>query len=90
MGVDVQQSSLWWVVVGWTSRFDGYVLDYSVSPDQRRRNVVLSDLPVKFADKYPGHSETEAIYQGLCDFSTELLGRSWKRDDGAELALIAS
>lgn len=97
MHIDVQQSSLWWMVCAWSTRFDGYVLDYGIWPDQgSRRYVTLRDIKRTLEDaaaeaarakgeKVPGLEGS--IYHAIDVLSSDLLTREWRREDGAMLRI---
>lgn len=87
---DVQQESIWWIVVAWAEGFkSGAVVDYGTYPEQpepyftkyqiRRK---LSDLPgLKAAD------ETARVYAGVRAVSDALLGRSFPAHGGGEMRI---
>jgi hypothetical protein len=85
--IDVQGSSLWWVIVAWTEGFNGQILDYGVFPKQGGRAYTLRTLMRTFETVYPGYSEEESIYKALTELGEILANRRWKRDDGAELSI---
>lgn len=82
--VDVQQAALYWLAVAWADDFTGYVLAYGTYPDQQRPYFTLRDVRRTLADLHPGGLEA-AIHAGLEALTAELLGRPWRRDDGADL-----
>jgi hypothetical protein len=93
--IDVQESSLWWTVVAWSTRFDGYVLDYGIWPEQgSKRYITLRDVKRTMMDaaaasardkgeKVPGLEG--AIYFGLDTLTNTILSREWRREDGSML-----
>lgn len=83
--VDVQKDALYWAACAWQEDFTGFVLDYGSYPDQRVGYFALRDLRVTLADRHPGGGVEAAIYAGLAALTADLLGRSWRRDDGAEM-----
>ncbi|MBI5940549.1 MAG: phage terminase large subunit family protein [Caulobacterales bacterium] len=85
--IDVQQKALFWVVCGWSDDFTGYVLDYGTWPDQRRSYFTLRDLRLTMAAAAQTAGLEGQIYAGLDATTSQLLGRRWRRDDGAELAI---
>jgi phage terminase large subunit GpA-like protein len=85
--IDVQQKTLFWVVCAWEDDFTGYVLDYGTWPDQRRPYFTLRDLRITLASVTKGAGVEGAIYAGLEACVGDLLGRRWRRDDGAALAI---
>jgi hypothetical protein len=85
--IDVQQKALFWVVCAWDADFTGVVLDYGTWPDQRRQYFTLRDLRITMAAATKGAGLEGQIYAGLEQLTGTLLGRRWRRDDGAELAI---
>ncbi len=85
--IDVQANLLFWVVAGWESDFTGYVLDYGTCPDQKRMYFTLRDARLTLAGVTGAAGLEGAIYAGLEAHTTELLGRVWRRDDGADLRI---
>lgn len=88
--VDVQGEALFWIAVAWDSKsFAGHVVDYGVYPDQPTRQFELAKLRVKLSDvfKKGTHPEYGArVFAGLEALKPKLTDRTWKREDGAELA----
>jgi len=90
-GLDVQQSSLWYVVIAWQPNFTGYILDYGVWPKQNRRVFTLRDVaegPSNLAAKYPKRGIDGAIYAGLEELVPLLLNREYVKVGGAGLMRI--
>jgi hypothetical protein len=85
--VDVHESCLMFTAVAWEATFAGYLLDYGAFPDQQRSYFVLRDAQKTLALRYPGAALEGRIYAGLEELVDELLGRVWRRDDGAELRI---
>ena len=85
--IDVQQKLLFYVVCAWEDDFTGYVVDYRTYPDQRRSYFTLRDATRTLAVAAKGTGLEGAIYAGLESLTGELLGRHWRRDDGAELRI---
>jgi len=85
--IDVQGSLLYWLVTAWEDDFTGYVLDYGTFPDQKAPYFTLLDAPNKLANAIPGTGLEGQIYGGLERLTDRLAGRTWRRDDGAELKL---
>jgi len=89
--IDVQQYSLWWVVVAWKTNFTGHVVDYGIWPEQQRLNVTKSDVENSSASlqaKYPGRGIEGTIQAGLEDLVVWLLARNFQKSGGAGLARI--
>jgi phage terminase large subunit GpA-like protein len=87
MFIDVQGALLFWMVCGWEESFTGYILDYGAYPDQRREYFTLRDARKTLALAHPGTGQEGAIYAGLRELTERVLGRKYRRDDGAEMAI---
>lgn len=83
--VDVQGSLLYWLVAAWADDFSGDVIDYGAFPDQPRSYFQLRDANPTLATVTPNAGLEGQIYAGLDRLTAAILGRSWTRDDGAEL-----
>jgi phage terminase large subunit GpA-like protein len=87
MFIDVQGKLLFWLVAAWENDFTGYVLDYGAYPDQRRAYFTLRDAQRTLGLVAKGAGLEGAIYAGLEALAGELLGREWRREDGAYLKI---
>ncbi len=83
--IDVQQKALYWLLVGWEENFSGYVLDYGTWPDQKRRFFTLRDIRETLQLAKPDAGLEGQIYHGLENLTRQLMGRTFRREDGAEL-----
>ncbi|HNO80452.1 MAG TPA: phage terminase large subunit family protein [Phycisphaerae bacterium] len=83
MFIDVQGKALFWLVAAWESDFTGYVIDYGTEPDQQTPYFTLRDVRKTLAMKSPRAGLEGAIYAGLERLTESMLGREWRRDDGA-------
>ncbi|MFO0880726.1 MAG: terminase gpA endonuclease subunit [Gemmataceae bacterium] len=83
--IDVQGALLYWMVAGWADDFTGGVLDYGAFPDQARPYFTLRDARPALGSLLPGAGVEAVIYAGLEALTKQLLGRIWRREDGAEL-----
>ncbi|MCA9251269.1 MAG: phage terminase large subunit family protein, partial [Phycisphaerales bacterium] len=83
MFIDVQGKALFWLVAAWESDFTGYVIDYGTEPDQKTPYFTLRDVRNTLAMKSPRAGLEGAIYAGLERLTDAMLGREWRRDDGA-------
>jgi uncharacterized protein YbaA (DUF1428 family) len=83
--VDVQGSLLYWLVAAWADDFTGYVIDYGAHPDQKRSYFSLRDADPTLAKVVPNAGLEGQIYGGLQQLAARILGKSWARDDGAEM-----
>jgi hypothetical protein len=87
IGVDVQGSSLWWVVAGIGSDFRGLVLDYGVWPDQGIDYLTLSEVERTMMRVTGMRSPTAALMEGLNRLRSERLAVEYTRDDGAVMRI---
>jgi hypothetical protein len=83
--IDIQGAALYHIVAAWSDAFDGYVLDYGTYPDQKREYFTLRDVRLRLLDVAPGTGLEAAIYAGLDKLTNDILGRQWRREDGAAL-----
>ncbi len=87
MFIDVQAKLLYYVIAAWEPDFTGYVLDYGAWPDQQRGYFTLRDAQRTLARAAPGAGLEGGIYAGLDKLTALQLGKSWKREDGAQLRM---
>lgn len=87
MFIDVQASVLFFVVAAWEDDFAGYVIDYGTFPDQKRPYFTLRDARNTLTAATKAGGLEGAIYGGLESLTQDLLGREWRRDDGAMLRI---
>jgi len=85
MAVDVHDRLLYWTLVAWSAKFNGYILDYGSYPDQRKRYYTLRNATRTLGRAAPGAGSTGAIYAGLEKLTTDILTREFTRDDGAQM-----
>jgi hypothetical protein len=85
--VDVQAKLLFYVVAAWESDFTGYVIDYGTWPDQKRPYFTLRDARQTLTTATPGTGLEGSIYAGLMQLTGTLIGREWRRDDGAAMRI---
>ena len=87
MFIDVQGKALFWIVAAWESDFTGYVIDYGTEPDQKSPYFTLRDIRNTLAMKSPRSGLEGSIYAGLERLTDGMIGREWRRDDGAMLRI---
>lgn len=82
--IDVQGKCLWWTVMAWSRRFDGWAVNYGAWPEQGRRSYyTLRDIRHTLAKRYPKARGLEGqLYAGLSELADELLGREWPVEGG--------
>lgn len=85
--IDVQQDALFWAVCGWEPDFTGYVVDYGAWPQQNRSYFNYRDLRHTIAMRYPNMGTEASIMAALNEFTDNLFGRVFRRDDGAVIPL---
>lgn len=85
--VDVGQDVLFWGVAAWEPDFTGYLVDYGSWPNQNRTYFGTRDLKHTIAMRYPGMGTEASITAALKDLTNTMIGRVWKRDDGAVIPL---
>ncbi len=85
MFIDVQAKALFWLIVAWEEDFTGNVIDYGTEPDQKDPHAyfTLRDIRRTLAAAAPHAGLEGAVYAGLERLTDSMLGREWKRDDGA-------
>jgi hypothetical protein len=63
------------------------LIDYGTFPDQQRPYFTLRDAQQTLSRELGVFSLEASIYGGLERLSLNLLGREWRRDDGAQLRI---
>jgi hypothetical protein len=81
--IDVQQKLLFYVVTAWDEEFTGFVVDYGTYPDQGKGYFTLRDAHRTLERAAPRAGMEGAVYAGLEKLTEDILGREWRRDDGA-------
>ena len=85
--VDVHDDVLYWLACAWEPDFTGYVIDYGTWPHQPYSHFALSSASVTLRSIYPGTEKDGAILQGLAHLEADLLGREFRREDGAAMRI---
>jgi hypothetical protein len=85
--VDVQGEALWYVICAWGERMRGSVIAYGTWPGQADAYFSNRDIRETLSKRYPGHDQQARLRQGLIDLTNDLCGRTWLREDGAEMLL---
>jgi hypothetical protein len=83
--IDVQANLLFYLVAAWEDDFTGYIVDYGTWPDQHRPYFTLRDARLTLSVATKSNGIEGAIFGGLQSLTGNLLGREWRRDDGAML-----
>lgn len=85
--IDIQKNALYYVVMAWTMKGRGHVIDYSTFPDQKRTYFLKRQI-TKTLQKAAGTSVTnDAIYAGLESLTERLLSKVYERSDGAQFQI---
>lgn len=85
--IDVQKNVLFYVVTAWTLNGRGHVIDYGTWPDQRRINFKKRDIRFTLLEATKAEGVSEAIYAGLETLADKLLGKTFRRVDGADMTI---
>jgi len=85
--VDVQKTLLYYAVIAWRPDFTGWVVDYGAFPDQRTNNFRLNQAKKTIDSVWPGSSLEVGLTKALNETIDSLCGRTWRREDGAELSI---
>jgi len=87
MFIDVHGRLLYWLIVAWSDDFTGYIVDYGEYPNQKCRHFTLRGATRTLQIVAKGAGLEGAIYAGLEVVTNNLLGREWRRDDGAMIRM---
>jgi len=88
--IDVHKRLLYYVVSAWSNPFQGAVIDYGTFPPQPVPYYTEARAPVGMDDtagRQGGLTEEAWILAGLRELATGLLQSSYRREDGATLAI---
>jgi phage terminase large subunit GpA-like protein len=88
--IDVHKDLLYYAIIAWENYFTGHIIDYGTYPEQKKHYFVLRDANPTMADVAPklggkGLGADGIIYAGLTELSKRILGKTYVRDDGAEM-----
>lgn len=75
--IDVHKKILYYMVCGWEESFNGYIVQYGVWPETKRRYFSLVDIRETLQGKYPNTGVEGAIYAGLKELTDKLLNKTW-------------
>ncbi len=84
---DVHDNLIYWAVCAWAADFSGSVIDYGAWPAQSVRVYTLRKARKTLATVYPDMGLEARIRAGLDALASELCGRVWTREDGADLRI---
>lgn len=85
--IDVQKACLYYTVCAWAPDFSGWVVWYSVWPEQRRDYFTLSSLRKTIQTEFPGMSEEAQIKKAVKQLVQSLAAMGFKREDGREVQI---
>lgn len=83
--IDVHKNLLYWTLCAWERDFNGYVVDYGVTPKQGRSYFQLEEAMPTLQSKYPSKTLESAIYNGLRDTTRMFFERNYTRLDGVDV-----
>ena len=83
--VDVQERLLFWLLASWSESFGGHVVAYGCWPDQRSSFFEAASAKRTIANETDGAGFEGGLRTALDAVAVELMGRSWKREDGVEV-----
>ncbi len=87
LGIDVQENSLWWVLLGTSTDFKAIVVDYGVYPEQGLDYVTNAELQRTLSIETKIKRPADAIIEGLKRLCDKVNDREFIRDDGTVLTL---
>lgn len=83
--VDVHGDVLYWSVVAFRDDFAAFVVDYGTFPEQRRAYFAKDDGGLEdLKSLFPGATVDGRVRLGLEMLFSELLGRTFRREEGGE------
>ena len=85
--VDVQEKLLFWLVASWNQSFGGHVVAYGTYPDQASSFFEAKHAKRTLALASKGAGFEASLHAGLEQVTQLLLGRDWKREDGAAMRI---
>lgn len=85
--VDVQKEMLFYSVVAWRKDMTGWVVDYGGWPDQKTTNFRYHQARHTISKMWPGQPLEVTIRRSLTELVNHLCGKSWPREDGAEISI---
>lgn len=83
--IDVQDRLLYWLVASWGESFGGHIVAYGTYPDQHQSYFEAGSAKRTLAQASGNAGFEAALTQGLTKACEIILGRDWKREDGAAM-----
>lgn len=87
LGVDVQETSLWWVLFCASQEFKGMIVDYGVWPDQSIEYTTLDQIDRTIQRQTKVSRPGDAIIEALRRLTNHHFTRDYLRDDGAKMPI---
>jgi len=75
--IDVHKNVLYYMVCGWDEQFNGYIIQYNIWPETKRKYFMMSDVSETLGKMYNTVGWQGAVYAGLRDCTKKLLFRKW-------------
>ena len=85
--VDVQDRVLFWLVASWSESFGGHVVQYGCYPDQGVSYFEAGSAKRTLAKAGGVEGFEAALHAGLETLTQTLIGKEWKREDGAAMRI---
>lgn len=86
--IDVHQNLLYYCVTAWKSDCTGYIIDYGTWPSQPQVYFLMDQATNTLARQYPNAGLEGAIYAGLTDLTTRIIGAEWRGENDAVIFKI--
>ncbi len=80
--IDIHNAVLYYMVCGWDELFNGYIIQYGIWPETKRKYFSMSDIQETLQKKYPGRGVDGSIYAGLQDLTKKLMTHKFRGRDG--------
>lgn len=87
MFIDVQKNLLYYLVAGWADDFTGAVVEYGAFPKQKRLYFTENTANPTLEKTFPEAGLEARLYAGLQALTLEMLGREFRREDGAAMKI---
>jgi len=85
---DVHDELHYWQVTAWEPELKaGYVIDYGTFPQQPPGYFTLETAQIRMSHVFPQAGKEGAVHAGLKTLLNDLVTRTYRRDDGAEIAV---
>lgn len=84
---DVQKDALYYTVMAFDDSFNGWVVRYGTTPEQKDRNTNYRDLRLKLSKLYPGENLEMKLRNALSELTESLLTRSWDKSNGESIKI---